>query len=410
MAKGVSLALLVKHMARPFELKRFLRQTPQYLLEQYFAGRELTLKIDFGSRETSIVELLAAAVRELGDLELQKVDADFRDIDVIASERGYRAMMDEADWHIRNNPAKWGHDHDLRQRLAIMENDHERAMWVFVNRPPYWRGTLRFFQADNLGPSFWQKRKNLPKVDAKVDDTPALGEALGQYFNVVHGRGRRCEAEPLRRGDLDYFYCFGEGFSEAPQAWVGGKLGRHPRKPAHEVIFIYSKRDGSLDTYSKGGKREVPDLEEIFAAIILGEKHLQQNEADERVYDLDILKERDFAFQFGLDSKIEEVVVRSVRLSYRYGEKPHFTIMGDHKSNANSIHDELARLGLGIPLNALHITQVELGVRFTPTAVKQRRVVLAKLTHPNRCSLRYDGLDLVVRRMLADSGIEPRDP
>ena len=397
-------------MARPFELKRFLRQTPKYLLEQYLAGRELTLEIDFGSLETSSVEPLAAAVRELGDAERQKVDADFRDIDAVASERGYRAMMDEADWHIRNNPATCRQDHDLRQRLAIMENDHERAMWVFVNRPAYWRGTLRFFQADNLGPSFWQKRKNLPKVDAKVDESSTLGEALGQYFHVVHGRGRRCEVEPLRRGDLDYFYCFGEGFSEAPQAWVGGKLGRHPRKPAHEVIFIYSKRDGNLDTYSKGGKREVPDLEAIFAEIILGAKDLQKNETDERVYDLNILKERDFAFQFGPDSEIQEVVVRSMRLSYRYGKKPHFMIMGDYKSDSNSTHDELGRLALAIPLDALHITQVELGVRFTPTAAKQMRLVLAMLTHPNRCSLRYDGLDLVVRRMLADSGIEPRDP
>jgi hypothetical protein len=38
------------------------------------------------------------------------------------------------------------------------------------------------------------------------------------------------------------------------------------------------------------------------------------------------------------------------------------------------------------------------------------RTVPAVLTHPNRCSLRYDGLDLVVRKMLADSGIEPREP
>jgi hypothetical protein len=321
-------------------------------------------------------------------------------------------MMDEADWHIRNRPADFGHDCDLRQRLAAMENDHERAMWVFVNRPAYWRGTLRFFQADNLGPSFWQKRKNLPKVDVKVDGVSiiALGRALGDYLHVVHGRGWRCEVEPLRRGELDYFYCFGEGFSEAPHAWVGGKLGRHPRNPAHEVIFIYSKEGGRLDTYSKGGKREVPDLEAIFAEIILGAKELRHNEADERVYDLDVLKDRNFAFQFKADSEIREVVVRSMRLSYRYGEKPHFMITGDYKSNANSVHDELGRIAQGIPLDAVHITQVELGVRFTSTATRQVRSVLARLTHPNRCSLRYDGLDLVVRRMLTDSGIEPRDP
>ena len=407
------LALLVKDMARPFELKRFLRQTPKYLLEQYFAARELTLEIDFGSLETSSVEPLAEAVRALVDAERQKVDADFRDIDAIASERGYRAMMDEADWHIRNNPTKYGHDRDLRQRLAIMENDHERAMWVFVNRPAYWRGTLRFFQADNLGPSFWQKRKNLPRADVKVDNASigALAEALGRYFHVVHGRGRLCEVEPLRRGELDYFYCFGEAFSEAPHAWVGAQARPASEETSARGYFHLLEKGWQPRHLLEGWQaRGAGSRDDSSAGIILGAKELRQNEADERVYDLDVLKERDFAFQFGPDSEIEEVLVRSMRLSYRYGQKPYFIIMGDYKSNANSIHDELARLAQGVPLDALHITQVELGVRFAPTAAKQMRLVLARLTHPNRCSLRYDGLDLVVRRMLANSAIEPRDP
>jgi hypothetical protein len=29
---------------------------------------------------------------------------------------------------------------------------------------------------------------------------------------------------------------------------------------------------------------------------------------------------------------------------------------------------------------------------------------------PNSCSLKHDGRDLIIRKMLADSGIEPREP
>jgi hypothetical protein len=32
------------------------------------------------------------------------------------------------------------------------------------------------------------------------------------------------------------------------------------------------------------------------------------------------------------------------------------------------------------------------------------------ITHPNSCSLKYDDVDLKLRDMLADSGIEPREP
>jgi len=32
------------------------------------------------------------------------------------------------------------------------------------------------------------------------------------------------------------------------------------------------------------------------------------------------------------------------------------------------------------------------------------------ITYPNSCSLKYDDVDLRLRQMLVDSGIEPREP
>jgi hypothetical protein len=36
--------------------------------------------------------------------------------------------------------------------------------------------------------------------------------------------------------------------------------------------------------------------------------------------------------------------------------------------------------------------------------------VTIRITDPNSCSLKYDDVDLKLRQMLADSGIEPREP
>lgn len=290
-----------------------------------------------------------------------------------------------------------------------MESDHERAMWIWLNRPAYWHGTMRFFQADNLSPNVWHKRKDLPKTGARVDKKGRndLGDAIGRHFHEAHGRGRLCAVEVLRRRDCDYYFCFGQGTSEAPHAWVDGRLARQPLHRARDVIFIYSQADGSLDTYARGGIHEISALEAIFAEVILGHPDLQPAGKDERVYELDALKSADFPFRYDARSEIESIVVRSMRLSPKYGARPHIILQGD-LSNPRSVYDEMA--GLQLPLKQLHVTQVEIGVHFRPTPAKQNRHVLARLTHPNMCSLRYDGLDLIVRDMLKDSGLELQEP
>jgi hypothetical protein len=326
----------------------------------------------------------------------------------IASERGIIALADEADWQGQNNPAKYGHDNRLRELLSEMESDHERAMWIHINRPAYWRGAMRFFQADILGPSQWHKRNDLPKCAARVNEEAQqdLGNALGRYFHERHGRGRLCAIEVFRRRKADYYFCFGQDSSEAPHAWIGGRLARQPLHRTRDVIFIYSGKAGSLDTHARGGFREVAALQAIFAEVILCRPDLQPADKDSRVYELDLLKSRDFPFLYDARSEIASVVLRSLRLSPKYGERPNFIIQGD-ASDPQSVHNELAATRL--PLDELHVTQVEIGVQFAPTPTRQNRNVLARLTYPNICSLRYDGLDLIVRDMLADSGLELRE-
>ena len=395
-------------MARPFELKRYLRQTPIQLLKAYFVTNRIA--IDLSVFDATSVDPIAAAILEMEDVARGKVESDFRDVDAIANERGINALADEADWHSQNNPAKYLHDARLRERLSGMESDHERAMWIYINRPVYWHGAMRFFQADILGPSQWHKRNDLPKRAARVNEEAQrdLGDALGRYFHERHGRGHLCAIEVFRRRDADYYFCFGQDSSEAPHAWIAGQLARQPLHRTRDVIFIYSSKAGSLDTHARGGFREVAALQAIFAEVTLEHRDLQPAEKDRRVYELDLLKSRDFPFLYDDRSEIESVVLRSLRFSPKYGERPNFIIQGDHAADPQSVHKEIAALGL--PLDDLHVTQAEIGIQFTPTPARQNRNVLARLTHPNMCSLRYDGLDLIVRDMLAESGLELQEP
>jgi hypothetical protein len=49
-------------------------------------------------------------------------------------------------------------------------------------------------------------------------------------------------------------------------------------------------------------------------------------------------------------------------------------------------------------------------VSFVPQVGSQSRSRSFRISYPNWCALRYEGRDLIIRKMLADSGIEPLPP
>ena len=63
-----------------------------------------------------------------------------------------------------------------------------------------------------------------------------------------------------------------------------------------------------------------------------------------------------------------------------------------------------------MPLRLYYVTQVELAAKVAMKADEKPKSVTVRITYPNSCSLKYDDVDLKLRRMLVDSGIEPREP
>jgi hypothetical protein len=51
-------------MSRPFNLKRFLRQTPLELIDAYSAAAALPLRLDFSKLSAKDVDPIAAAIGE----------------------------------------------------------------------------------------------------------------------------------------------------------------------------------------------------------------------------------------------------------------------------------------------------------------------------------------------------------
>ena len=104
--------------------------------------------------------------------------------------------------------------------------------------------------------------------------------------------------EALRRGERDYFFAYPEDYSQQRIEWVEGKFDRRQHNPAFEVIYVYSQKDGTLDLNFRGVNKAVEPLQAMFATAILKLSELPPDPTDDRVYDLNPLRERGFQFVY----------------------------------------------------------------------------------------------------------------
>lgn len=147
----------------------------------------------------------------------------------------------------------------------------------------------------------------------------------------------------------------------------------------------------------------------MFATVIIKLDALPPDPQDERVYDLNPLRQKSFNFTYAVGSGIENVTVKKLRLSSRVNKGDRITLEADSSRDPDAVYDLLDKIGKSIPLHLYNITQVELAASVVVDADKPGKAVTIRITHPNSCSLKYDELDLRLRDMLEASGIEPKE-
>ena len=394
-------------MARHYSTRDFFRQMPNALLARYFLGQGLFGDMDFSAMKETKPDELFAAWLDLPDGQRLRnaIDMEFLDIYEMSCEKGFRAIIDEAGWQLRETADAFT---AFVEKLAALPSHYERAMITFLDHRDFWKGATRFYHADTL--PYWRKRKNLSHQLAAVDDA-SLGELAGlirDYFHHTEGRGNNCVVEPFRRGELDYFFAYPEDYSQQSIEWVNGEFDRRPHNPAFEVVYVYSQKEGSLDLNFRGSHKAIEPLQGMFATAILKLPELPPDPKDARVYDLNPLRQKDFNFLHEVGSGIENVAVKKLRLSSRVKKGDRITLEADVAQDPNGVYVLLETLGKSVPLHLYNITQVELAASVTVDTDKPAKLVTIRITHPNSCSLKYDNLDLKLREMLEISGIEPK--
>ena len=394
-------------MARHYSARDFFRQMPNRLLARYFRAQHVFDDLDVAALPESEPDALHAAWLDLDASAREEMGAAFRDIATLSSEKGCRAILDEAAWHFAPNLT--AHAAFVAQ-FAARANHYERAMTTFLDHPACWRGATRFFQAEPL--AAWRKRTDLPHAPAAVDEASlrALAAGISTYFHRTEGRGTNCVVEPVRRGALDYFFAYPEDYAQQSIEWVDGQFGQRPHHPAFEVIYVYAEPEGTLDLNFRGARTAVEPLQSLFAATILKQPALPPDPADDRVYDLNPLRDPGFEFVYDSASGIQDVVVTQLRLASRVMVGDRLTLEADGVGRPTAVYDLLAPLAAAMPLHLYQVTQVELSASVITAAGQPPQRVAIRLAHPNACSLSYDNPGLTLRAMLSASGIEPTAP
>lgn len=384
-------------MAAQYSNRHFFRKTPNQLLAQYFAQKDISLTVDFNELKENDVEVLQEAINEFSESQKASVEAEFQEVNALACEGGIAALIDEANFH---------NDEDFIEAITAIDGFHAKSMWAFLNKHSYWRGASMFLHADNVSPSFWKKRSDLPKISPHVedDDIKALAKAISEFFYHKEGRGKNCVVEPYRRNNKEYFFAYPEDFAQTAVEWEGNALKNKAHHPAFEIIFVYTEAEGSLDIFAPRNTKALTDLQRMFAQHILKLEALPSGEIDKRVYELAPVIEKNFEFKVEPSSGIASVVVMRLRVNLKHGDKRRITLEAD----AHKDHDAVYRLLEELKLPPYYVSQVTLKVTFEPVGKLRAKTRMVNITHPNSCALNHDGNDLKIRQMLAKSGLEPK--
>ncbi len=387
-------------MAAQYSHMQFFRHVPNAQLAAYFESKDIDLGINFteekGKKKKKKEEIFQAFTA-LPEDQQANIEAEFQDVNAMACEGGVAALIDEADFH---------QDEGFIESISEIDGFHAKVMWAFLEKKNYWKGATMFLHADNVSSSYWKKRNDLSSVPPHVedDDIKALAKAISDYFHTTQGRGRNCKVEPYRRNSKEYFFAYPEDFGQSGVEWISDSLKTRARHPAFEIIFVYSETEGSLDIYAPKNTKAVPELQKLFAKIILKLDTLKDGSIDKRIYDLEPLADSDFEFKIEPETGIVGIEVTQLRLTLKHGSRRRIVLEADTKNNPKAVYDLLKEINPPVYL----ITQVRLKVTFEAPTGKRVKTKTFNITYPNSCALNHDGNDLQIRKMLAKSGIEPK--
>ncbi len=385
-------------MSRNYSPKTFLRKTPNHILKKYFHRRDLLKDIEFDKLGETEINTIAQAMDALFDKQRNNIEAEFRQINEMAFEKGILVLIEEA--------GSVFHNVDLLPTFEPMKNHYEKAFWVFLNHPLIFEVASDLAYMDSLGS--WNSRKVgaglAPAVEEK--DKQKLTESVSEFYKK-QGRGQRCHVDNYLRQQPERhcYFVYPEDYATTELGFDDeGKFYHRFRKPAFEVIFVYRPQSGVLEVSAKGGKKVVEALQEIFCKTILGLDGLPKLE--KRHFDLSKLNDRSLKFVTEPADGIEKVTLRMLRLDLPGIGNRRITLEAGPSNDGQPVHSliEKALNKSNIPLDNAVIAKAKIQIKFAARDGKKGKSLTFEISNPDRCTLKDDPLDQIAKKYLEKWG------
>ena len=390
--------------AHDFNIRHFFRRAPRLYLGRHFERHGAALNLDWSQVKPRNVQPLVAAFESLPEDTQARMHDEFVEITTLATPAGKVQILDEATFH--------GKQQRISAEFETLNGIFECVYWTFFERPDCWKGAVRFAESDGKRRS-WRTRVNMPRLGrvATAADGRALAAAVTELFRQKESRGEHCVVEQFRRGDREYYFAYAQDHRQISLEYAGGHMTNRPHRPVFEIIFIHDDMRRTLSIWHHGRKERVQSLQVVFAQAVLGRVIPARSPRDFRVYDLRGFLDPDFSFRPSPQLGIKQAVVREmdVRVAGPSGCK--LDIKLDASTPPHVLHGLLEALFQVIRGSLVQVTRVRLQVEFEPNRDGNALVPRTfDLRMPNSCTLQEDAAGILIRRMLEDHGIEPRQP
>ena len=245
-------------------------------------------------------------------------------------------------------------------------------------------------------------------------DGKALGAAIVTLFREKEGRGDYCVVEQYRRGargEQEYFFAYPQDHRQMAIEYDKGEMTRRPHRPAFEIIFVLDDEQRTLSIWHQGKRERIVDLQVAFAKAVLGQDILRESPRDDRVYDLDVFLDPDFIFRPRPELGIASAEVRKIGIRVLGAEQHSINISLGATTSGLVLYHRLKVATADVPKSMLRVAKIGARATFDPEAGRTRQTPRSfELASPNHCNIDNDSRGILIQRMLADHGIEPRRP